>query len=320
MIANVDASGFYRTRVPASLRADPIDMNAAERLDAIDSLAALVIARRAEPSELIALATSFAPLVTEPAVWRRISDVVAWLSRVGGPDARADIERFVGRLVGDRLAGLDPAVVVGGDAGETRAVITRLAGLHGADATVIDMSRRIVSHPDPGGLDPELTAAAPDIVAAHGDASDVERLTEMYRDAPTPQHELRALGALARFPSEQLVEDFCRFCLDEVRTQNAPYALAAAMANPVGGASAWRFVADNWEAVNERFPSGSIIRMVGGTRALGDVTAIGEALSFFDDHDVPQARTTLTQHLENLHVNLVTIEVYRPVIVDALRS
>ncbi len=63
-------------------------------------------------------------------------------------------------------------------------------------------------------------------------------------------------------------------------------------------------VAERWDALLERFPSSSIIRMVGGIRSFADADLAGEIEAFFRVHDVAQARLTLDQHLERVRVSV----------------
>ena len=91
---------------------------------------------------------------------------------------------------------------------------------------------------------------------------------------------------------------------DEVRSQNAPYVLARAMTNRDNGPLAWAFVRDNWDAVNERFPSNSIVRMLSGIRSLSVPEVADDVFAFFERHEVPQGDRQLAQHLERLQVNV----------------
>jgi hypothetical protein len=92
-------------------------------------------------------------------------------------------------------------------------------------------------------------------------------------------------------------------CVDEVRTQNAPYTLAQAMGNPVNGPLAWRLVRDRWDELTARFPSNSHVRMVSGVRSLFDPETAADVLDFFATHQVPQGAKTLAQHLEVVRVH-----------------
>ncbi len=91
---------------------------------------------------------------------------------------------------------------------------------------------------------------------------------------------------------------------DEVRTQNAPYLLRRALSSRDQGKLAWFFVQDEWDTINERFPSNSIVRMLEGIRSLSTPDIAPEVFVFFETHEVPQGDKILAQHLERLEVNV----------------
>jgi puromycin-sensitive aminopeptidase len=89
-----------------------------------------------------------------------------------------------------------------------------------------------------------------------------------------------------------------------VRTQNAPFLIAACIANRDNGAQAWRLVHERWDEMNERFPSNSIVRMLSGMRSVNDPVLAADIEAFTSEHPVPQARQTLQQHLERMRVSV----------------
>jgi puromycin-sensitive aminopeptidase len=91
---------------------------------------------------------------------------------------------------------------------------------------------------------------------------------------------------------------------DAVRTQNAPMVLRRALTNRNNGELAWFFIAEEWETINERFPSNSIARMLEGIRSLSKPSVASEVLTFFETHEVPQGDQILAQHLERLEVSV----------------
>ena len=122
---------------------------------------------------------------------------------------------------------------------------------------------------------------------------------------PAPQEELRFLSALADFDDDDLVREVLRMSIsDRVRTQNAPYLIRRALTNRDRGSLAWFFVQDEWDTINERFPSNSIARMLEGIRSLSRPEIAPEVFVFFETHEVPQGDKILAQHLERLEVNV----------------
>ncbi|MGZ4708350.1 MAG: ERAP1-like C-terminal domain-containing protein, partial [Acidimicrobiales bacterium] len=154
-------------------------------------------------------------------------------------------------------------------------------------------------------VDPSVLAASITVVASSGDATDFEAFHQRFTKAATPQEELRYLYALADFRQPELADRLLAMCVtDEIRTQNAPYLLARAMGNRDQGARAWAFVRDNWDDLNERFPSNSIVRMLSGIRTLSEPEVAQDVYAFFEQHEVPQGDKQLAQHLERLEVNV----------------
>ena len=153
--------------------------------------------------------------------------------------------------------------------------------------------------------DPALVAASVNIVAATGTSEEFDDFITRMKTAPTPQEELRYLGALADFPDPDLIARLVRMTLtDDVRSQNAPLLLRRALSNPDAGEIAWFFVSSEWDAITTRLPSNSIARFLEGIRGLSKPSVAAEVLSFFETHEVPQGDKILAQHLERLEVNV----------------
>ena len=94
-------------------------------------------------------------------------------------------------------------------------------------------------------LDPELAQAIVMTVAVSSGREVYDAFVERFRNARTPQEELRYLIALAGFNDLELAERTFNFALTEVRTQNAPLLLNVLLGNRVAGPSTWRRVTEN---------------------------------------------------------------------------
>ena len=178
-------------------------------------------------------------------------------------------------------------------------------GVLARDPEVIGLAREVVAEAASGSPDPSVLAASIDVVSANGDGEDFDEFHRRFKAAATPQEELRYLYALAHFDDAELAERLLAMTItDEIRSQNAPYVLSRAMASRDQGSLAWAFVRDNWEVINERFPSNSIVRMLSGVRSLARPEVADDVFAFFETHEVPQGDKQLAQHLEKLEVNL----------------
>ncbi len=105
-----------------------------------------------------------------------------------------------------------------------------------------------------------------------------------------------------------------------MRTQNAPFVIARGLMNRTMGPKAWAFVSQRWSEINERFPSSMIVRLLEGVKVLIEPTAAADVQAFFAEHDVPQGRKTLEQHLERLRVNVALREREGSALATALDS
>jgi puromycin-sensitive aminopeptidase len=152
--------------------------------------------------------------------------------------------------------------------------------------------------------EPELVAAATNVVAATGDSTDYEWFLGRYRDPSTPQDQIRMLYALAEFDSPELIARTCDFALtSEVKTQNAPFLLNRCIANRKHGEQAWSFVRQNWQHANDAFPGNTIIRMASATATLNSDVMEADIQSFFSERPIVQAGKMLDQVLERQRVN-----------------
>jgi puromycin-sensitive aminopeptidase len=94
----------------------------------------------------------------------------------------------------------------------------------------------------------------------------------------------------------------CEFAMSpSVKSQNAPFLLRAAIANRRHGPAAWAFVREHWDAADERFPPGTMIRMVDAVKFLNTPELVDVSAAFFADH--PMADRRLDQILERQRVN-----------------
>ena len=82
---------------------------------------------------------------------------------------------------------------------------------------------------------------------------------------------------------------------------------------------AWRFVAEHWDELNERFPSNTIVRMIAAIATFVDPAVEAEVREFFAEHPLPQGAKSLAQHLEKLSVNVALAEREGPRLAAALR-
>ncbi len=312
IVVNAGGHGFYRVAYDDELRgrltADAIaSLSTLERYNLVDDAWAATVAGRMSAAELLGLLNGFAG-EREHSVWQAISIALRGLGRL--LDAGSTREAFrmqVRSLATPALDALgEPTADEADLTSKFRGLLVGLTGILGDDAGVQARCREWfdAASNDPAAVDPELISAATSVVAACGDAAVYEQLRERFLDGATPQEQLRHLYALAEFDDEALILATCEFAMSsDVRSQNAPFLLRAAIANRNHGATAWAFVRDHWEQALDRFPSNTIVRMVDSVKLLSSPELVDETAQFFIEHPIEQAAKTLEQVLERQRVN-----------------
>ena len=311
-VVNSGGHGYYRVRYGGDLLGavsrqalevlDPI-----ERYGLVDDTYAAVVAGDAGAAEFIELVTDLG-LETDLHVWQRMIGGLKGLHAIAEPSGRAALEVLIRDLATTALGvlGFEPQPGEPDLDRELRGVLFEAAGGRGRDELVRTRAREIfeTSIGNGNAVEPNLAAAAVQVAAAAGDQTDYERMIDLYRSADTPQSELRYLQALLGFEPRDLFERTLELIATEVRTQNAPYMLGAAMTHLDWGPVAWKFVRDQWDELTSRFPQNSIPRMVGGIRGLNTRELADDVEAFFAEHEVPQGALTVAQHIEKMWVNV----------------
>ncbi len=187
-----------------------------------------------------------------------------------------------------------------------RGLLLAVVAVTGGDADARTRARGIYEAwtNGPDSVDAELAASAAAVVATTGDSDDYERMLDQYRHGATPQVQLRHLHLLAEFEGEELMQRTLELAMsDEVKTQNAPFVLRAAIGNLHHGRLAWEFVRRHWSDINEPFPRNTISRIVETVKSLDRPADVAQTAAFFSEHPIEQAAKTLEQILERQRVN-----------------
>ena len=208
MIVNAGGHGFYRVAYSDELRARIsgavlASLSTLERYNLVDDAWNDVVAGRLAAADHLAFVEGFGA-ERELAVWQSIVGGLRGLGRLLDDDAyprfQARVHRFLAPVVadlGEPVQGEDPLRA------KLRGLLTAAFAVQGDDKATQRGPSSCTTPPrrSPGTVDPELVAAATSIVAATGDESMYERLLAGYRNAATPQEQLRHLNALAEFDS-----------------------------------------------------------------------------------------------------------------------
>jgi len=311
VVVNAGGHGFYRVAYDAELRRRSSEvlgsLDTLERYNLVDDAWNDVVAGRLDAADYLAFVEGFGA-ERDLAVWQAIVLGLRNLGRLVDDDHYPALQARVRTLLAPVVADLgDPVEGEDDLRKKLRGLLTSALAVQGADAATSSGSTwpGERGEAEPGQVDPELVAAATIVVAATGDEAVYDRLVERYREAATPQDQLRHLYALAEFDAESLVLRTCELAMsDEVKTQNAPFLLRSCIANRRHGAAAWQFVRRHWDEANQRFPNNTIVRMVDAVRLLTDEAVAADVQAFFAEHPIRQAAKTLDQVLERQRVNV----------------
>jgi len=314
LVMNAGGSGFYRVRYSLELLKGLLANLPAAALTPLERHAlasdthAAVLSGRAPVVGLFEVIRALAD-DDDPDVWSSLATSLSFLARVArGGEADALVVSLIQEIAGPALArvGWEP---IEGESDRTKTLRGMLVGLLGGagrDPEVRTRSKALFDSwlADRTSVAPDLVEAVLHTVARAGDAADYESILESYRSASTPQEEVTTLGALASVEDPALFARTVELYLSpDVRTQNAPLVLSAALRNVAGGAHAWEVVRERWVEINERYPSNSISRLVSGLSAQVDPALAADARAFLSEHPLPQGAKQVAQALETMDVN-----------------
>ena len=313
VIANADGHGFYRVRTSAPLREALVAnvqgvLSDVERYGLVDDTWASVLAGTTTADEYLALADGFSA-EGDVSVWRRLLNGVEQIERLLEGEARTALHARVRTLVGPALEriGWEDRPGDGDRDRELRGVLIEAMAALGGDgeaiARVADLFQRYCA--DPSSVEANVAAGVVKVTAALAGPDELDVILDRFRHGATPQEEMRFLYALADVRDPVQMARVLELSMSaEVRTQNAPFLIAACIANRDNGALAWKLVHERWDEMNERFPSNSIVRMMSGMRSVSDPALAADIEAFTAEHPLPQAKQTLQQHLERMRVSV----------------
>jgi len=320
VVLNAGGWGVYRTAYDsAQLDALAAGLDALEPLEQANLFAdtwALVLAGRTQLADFLALAGRLGD-ESDPVCFTTVAGALGLCDRAADDGSRPAVAGVVRALLGPRLAALGWTARPGEDERipNLRALLIGTLGTIGADESVRAEAAGRLDAAAAGGppVDPDLEEAVLDVVAAARRPGDYDAFYSRYRDAATPQEELRYLSALGAFPDTELGTHTLSLALGEVRTQNAPYLIAGLLGNRVAGPAVFERLTEQWDAALERFPVNSHARMLQGVRALcGDQGTARRVTEFLAAHPLRAGQRSVDQTVERLWINVGFVDRERP--------
>ncbi|MCH8222013.1 MAG: M1 family metallopeptidase [Chloroflexi bacterium] len=327
VLVNAGGDGFYRVEYSAGLLDSLVssmaeNLTAIERYGVVDDTWSSVMTGGTTSPEFLAFASGFKD-ETDPDVWSSLTGALTQLSRLLDDEPLERFRAYIRDLVAPAHGRLGWEASPGESERdlELRGLLIRAMGVAGDDAatrtTAGEMHDRYLANA--GSIEPNVAAAVASVVANKGSDADYETYLGRFKSPITPQEETRYMYALAAFPERSQIDRTLAMTLNgDIRTQNAPFVIASCMMNRDHGIAGWEHIKANWEDINEKYPINTIVRMLGGVKALSKPDLAADVEAFFKDHEVPQGRLMLEQHLEKLRVNVALREREAKRLADAL--
>jgi puromycin-sensitive aminopeptidase len=314
VVVNAGASGFYRTMYSSALlrsllaNLDSAALAPLERFMLVSDTWAAARAGLAPVSDFVEVCRALAA-DDDPDVWSAINDGLTLLARIARDDeARAAVARLVVEIAAPALArvGWEPTEDEGNRRSTLRGVLVSLLGGAGDDVEVQARCRALLDLylADRSSVHPDLLRPILSTAATKADEATYERILDRWRNAATPQEEIRFLGALSLVLDPELFQRTIDLYLsDDVKTQDAALVVAMALKNRANGRRAWAAVHAAWDDINGRLPSNTISRLVGGLADQADPALAADARGFLSEHPLPQGAKQVDQTLEAMDVN-----------------
>ncbi|MGB8860064.1 MAG: M1 family aminopeptidase, partial [Ilumatobacteraceae bacterium] len=306
VVVNAGGHGYLRVGYDAALRSRVLGeldtLTVIDRYNLVDDAWNEVVAGRLAAAEFLTFVEGFADDRDLP-VWQSIAIGLRGTGRLLHGEASAAFQQRVATLVRPVLADLGWDAVEGEPdlRAKLRGLLVGTLAVLGNDNDAQARCRAIL---DGASTDPELVAASTNAVAANGTDADYDDFLAKFREAATPQDQLRYLYALAEFPQAAQIERTVELAFSgEVRSQNAPFLLHRCIANRHHGVASWQALRQRWAEANERFPANTIVRMIDPVKLLTSPDVVADVQSFFSEHPIAQAKKGLDQVLERQRVN-----------------
>lgn len=311
LLVNAGGHGFYRVHHRGALLQQVLDQDRdrlapIERFNLVSDAWATTVAGLMPLGEYLTLTARFKN-ERDKNVWSVLLDSFSFLNRIIAPDDRPLLEGLVRERVGQAVKdlGWDPKPGESDLVRQLRGDLLAARGRKGNDPATqqqaVERYRQYLK--DSSTVDPNIVPALVSILASIGDETRYEEFSERYRKASTPQEERRYLFSLAMFRLPELLSrTLAKTINGEIRTQDAPFIVAATMTNVHGRELAWEFVKTNWDEMDRLFPKQGLRRMCGGIVGLATPELEQDVRNFFISRNISLGGRTLDQYLEQLRI------------------
>jgi puromycin-sensitive aminopeptidase len=328
LVVNADGNGVFRTRYCpefAELLADNVSqLSVVERYNFVNDLWACVRSGQFTSGDYLSAIAAFSN-ENDPNVLGVVLGSLRRLAALlpaGQHDAFAETVRQFAAPIFARL-GWTPAADETPQIRQLRGQLVAVLGTTGGDEAVQARARELFAayKLDKASVPGDLLPAVVDIIAHTGGRAEYDEFKALRAATDNPQEGERFLYALAGFRNQELLRELLSACMtDAVRTQDAPFLIAALISHDLVGEETWQHVKDNWSAMSARFPETGFLDLVGGVVGLTRRAHLDDVREFFAANPVRGGGPLCEQYLEQLQINVLFEEREGPPMATAFAS
>ncbi|KAF9429405.1 Aminopeptidase 2 mitochondrial, partial [Entomortierella beljakovae] len=318
---NSGYNGFFRTAYPAtaltrisqSIKSkDPL-FTSSDRVGLLADVGALSKSGHIKTSSLLELLESFEN-EEEYVVWVAIAERTNVLQSVfyqQPEDFQKALAKFQRKLFSKAAAKLGWDTKVSDDYRSTllRKMLLTNSGCAGDEDVVKEAKKRFEAYikGDTKALNQNVQSAAYEIVVLHGDELDFEKVLKCWRDAPTTDQKLAAIGALTATRNPALIQQLLTISVsEEVKAQDIIYFFGGLSRNTVARHDLWEYIKTNWETLCTRYDGsmamlGNIVKS--GVGRFTNEEMAKDCERFFEGKNVNDISRPIAQSLEVIRSN-----------------
>ena len=310
VFANVDGRGYYRSSYgSAGLRAlgEAVRANQltpTEQTSLLEDVWALVRLNEESIAAFLSLTGDLAGGTLSPAILSATDHIDFIADRLLDDRTRPAFERWTQRTLGPVLAtlGWEPTAQESSDRQRIRSAVLYTLGYAGRDAAVLAEARRRVDRSLAGTatIHPSLADTLVDLAAINGDAALYEGYLAQIGGPGSSADQARFRDSLAYFADPVLRKRTLEFATSAgVRSQDAPYIIAAQMARPWAAASTWDYVKSKWATLQTSLGVfQGLPAVVGSTQHFCDPASRSDVERFLAQHAIRGTERAAEQALE----------------------
>lgn len=317
VVVNCGGSGFYRVRYDETLRRALLDnlelLQPTERYYLVSDIWATTRAGLTTVAEFFRTIDAL-EREENPFVWTITISALRTIDLVVPKELREKYAAYVRRTLRPKLdrIGWQPQPGETENTSYLRGILVGTLGTIGNDDEVISFSyARFVADRTPGHeIDADSASGVLTVVAAHASRAIYETILDRYRHPTSPLDENRYEFSLTAVTDLGLAREIYELARTELRNQDAPFVYAYMMRRRELAQQTWRYVAENFDELESKFPPSLVVRMFEGIPSLVEVDADGRSIyldevrAFVNAKISDARRRFLDQQIEELEVNL----------------